>query len=80
MSALFPPITVKHLTFRNRVVMPPMVYAVMPDLSDHAAVEGVVSDASIAHYARRAEAPRIRGPVRRQAWQGRPRAGRLVAS
>lgn len=56
MSALFSPITIKHVKFRNRVVMPPMVCAAMPGLVQGAPVEGVASDASVEHYARRARA------------------------
>jgi NADPH2 dehydrogenase len=56
MSALFSLITVKHITFRNRVVMPPMVCIAMPELANCAAADGVISDATIEHYGRRADA------------------------
>jgi NADPH2 dehydrogenase len=56
MSVLFSTITVKHLTFKNRVVMPPMVSVGLPELADCAAVDGVVSEAGLEHYARRARA------------------------
>ena len=56
MSALFSPMTVKRFTFRNRVVLPPMVCVVRPELAHYAGVEGVVSEVSIEHYARRAQA------------------------
>ena len=48
-SALFSPITVKGVDFRNRVVMPPMVTLVADE-------QGCVTDEQIEHYARRARA------------------------
>lgn len=49
MSLLFSPLNVKGFTFRNRVVMPPMVAG----LGD---AEGRVTDAVLEHYAARARA------------------------
>jgi 2,4-dienoyl-CoA reductase-like NADH-dependent reductase (Old Yellow Enzyme family) len=49
MSILFSPFSVKSTTFRNRVVMPPMV-------TGKAAADGAVTDAIIEHYGRRADA------------------------
>jgi 2,4-dienoyl-CoA reductase-like NADH-dependent reductase (Old Yellow Enzyme family) len=56
MSVLFSPIAVKNLTFKNRVVMPPMVCAGSRELADPAARDGVVGEADIEHYGRRARA------------------------
>ncbi len=49
MSALFTPIVVNGVRFRNRVVMPPMVTLV-------ADTQGCVADEQVEHYARRARA------------------------
>ncbi len=49
MSALFSPFSVKSTTFRNRVVMPPMV-------TGTAATDGAVTDEIVEHYGRRADA------------------------
>jgi len=55
-NVLFSPIAVKHLTFNNRIVLPPMVCSVMPEMADYAAVDGIVSEPSLQHYGQRAEA------------------------
>jgi len=49
MSALFTPISIHDCTFRNRVVMPPMVMGSGND-------DGVVTEETLAHYGARAEA------------------------
>jgi 2,4-dienoyl-CoA reductase-like NADH-dependent reductase (Old Yellow Enzyme family) len=56
MSALFTPLTVKHLTLPNRVVMPPMVSGGLPELAELADSGGQVSAPLVQHYARRAQA------------------------
>ena len=56
MSALFTPLTVKHLTLPNRVVMPPMVCVGLPELAELGDCEGRVSAPWVQHYARRAQA------------------------
>lgn len=56
MSMLFSPITVKDVTFRNRVVMPPMVCVIWPPLADIGSPDGTVTSACVEHYARRAQA------------------------
>jgi 2,4-dienoyl-CoA reductase-like NADH-dependent reductase (Old Yellow Enzyme family) len=49
MPTLFSPFTAKSTTFRNRIVMPPMV-------TGKAAADGAVTEATIEHYGRRADA------------------------
>ncbi len=56
MSALFSPATVRGVRFSNRVVMPPMVCAGMPDMRNLVDPEGHVGEAILDHYARRARA------------------------
>lgn len=56
MSALFSPLTIRQLTLRNRVVMPPMVCAVMPALNTRADAQGCVTTSILNHYACRAHA------------------------
>ena len=56
MSALFMPLTVKHLTLPNRVVMPPMVCVVLPELAEFGDSGGRVTEPLVQHYARRAQA------------------------
>ena len=53
MSTLFTPLTVKHLTLPNRVVMPPMVSGGFAERGD---TGGMISEAVVEHYARRAQA------------------------
>jgi 2,4-dienoyl-CoA reductase-like NADH-dependent reductase (Old Yellow Enzyme family) len=53
MSALFAPLTVKHLTLPNRVAMPPMVSGGFTERGD---TGGTVSAPVVEHYARRAQA------------------------
>jgi len=56
LSNLFTPFTIKHITLRNRVVMPPMVRlaADMPrELTD---TDGAITDAVVEHYRLRAAA------------------------
>jgi 2,4-dienoyl-CoA reductase-like NADH-dependent reductase (Old Yellow Enzyme family) len=56
MSTLLDPFTIKHIRFRNRVVMPPMVRmapGMPPEVAD---TRGEVSDAVVAHYRQRAAA------------------------
>lgn len=48
MPALFDPITIRGLTARNRIVMPPLA-------NDFAEDDGVVTDAHVAHYGIRAK-------------------------
>jgi len=55
MSALFTPLTVGTVIFRNRVALPPMVCAVMPSLGARGE-DDTVTDALAAHYARIARA------------------------
>ena len=49
MPGLFSPLSVRHFTLRNRIVLPPMAN----NMSDET---GAVTDAHIAHYVRRAAA------------------------
>ena len=56
MSALFSPATAKGISFRNRVVMPPMVCAGMPDMKDRVDPDGHVGEAILDHHTRRARA------------------------
>jgi len=56
MSVLFSPITVKHVTFKNRVVMPPMVSVGALEMADCAAMDGAVTETRLEHYAKRAQA------------------------
>src|SRR5512136_1425230 len=49
MTGLFSPLTIKQLTLKNRIVLPPMANS-MADAS------GAVTDAHIKHYVRRAKA------------------------
>jgi 2,4-dienoyl-CoA reductase-like NADH-dependent reductase (Old Yellow Enzyme family) len=56
MPTLFSPLTIRHLTLRNRVAMPPMVCAVVPALGMRANDDGTVTEGLLAHYARRAKA------------------------
>jgi 2,4-dienoyl-CoA reductase-like NADH-dependent reductase (Old Yellow Enzyme family) len=49
MPGLFSPLTIKHFTLRNRIVLPPMAN----NLSDDS---GSVTDAHLQHYVRRAKA------------------------
>jgi NADPH2 dehydrogenase len=54
MPALLSPFSLGALTLRNRIVMPPMVCAVKPELHAAADSDGQVSEALLAHYRRRA--------------------------
>jgi NADPH2 dehydrogenase len=49
MANLFSPLTIKHLTLKNRIVLPPMANNMSDD-------SGGVTDAHIKHYVRRAKA------------------------
>ena len=49
MTDLFSPLTIKHLTLKNRIVLPPMANNMADD-------SGAVTDAHIKHYVRRAKA------------------------
>src|SRR5512135_1215249 len=49
MTNLFSPLTVKQLTLKNRIVLPPMANNMADD-------SGAVTDAHIKHYVRRAKA------------------------
>lgn len=53
---LFEPVALGKVTVRNRVVMPPMVAALLPDVKAHVDPAGHVTPAVIEHYARRAAA------------------------
>jgi NADPH2 dehydrogenase len=55
-SILFSPITIKDVTFRNRVVMPPMVPGVMPGMAGSASADGQVTGEGVRHYSLRAQA------------------------
>lgn len=54
MIALFSPYQVGPYTLRNRIIMPPMVCAVKPELQAAADADGRVTEALLAHYAQRA--------------------------
>lgn len=56
MSALFTPLTVKHVHFRNRIAMPPMVRLVPAMSRELTETGGQVTDPVIEHYRRRAAA------------------------
>jgi NADPH2 dehydrogenase len=56
MSNLFSPITIKTKTFRNRVVMPPMVRSAPLMSPEVIECDGHVNDAVIGHYQQRARA------------------------
>ena len=49
MTDLFSPLTIKNLTLKNRIVLPPMANNMADD-------SGAVTDAHVAHYVRRAKA------------------------
>ena len=53
---LFSPITIKHVEFPNRIVMPPMVRVASQMAPEVVQTDGRVTEAVVEHYARRARA------------------------
>lgn len=56
MATLFTPITINGIICRNRLVLPPMVLAVLGDFADKVDPEGHVTPTHLEHYGVRADA------------------------